>query len=134
MASAEPTPERWEYRAQTNDYRCRVHECEFERGEVCFDCTEEPSGPPSLDLGDESEHDQELSRREAEWRARSKKLARIADELLEGTDRDCAAAAKLIAESTKLERMAAENRVKRARVDRVKQMRRERLRMRGGSN
>lgn len=112
MALAEPTPERWEFRAVTNDYRCRKHHLEFERGEVCLDCVDEPGDMPGETIGVETEHDRELARREIHCFTLAKAAHRIARETMK--DGDVGDAAKLLAEGTKLLRVANEIRERRA--------------------
>lgn len=111
VATVEPTTERWEFRAKTNDYRCRIHACEFERGEVCLDCIDEPGPMPGEQIGDETEHDRELARREAHMFSLGKAAHRYAREKMK---EDPADAAKLLAEGTKLIRAANEIRERRA--------------------
>jgi hypothetical protein len=131
VATAEPTPERWEYRARTNDYRCRTHGTEFWRGDVCPDCADEPLGAPEIEVGDESEHDKELARWESSHVTLAKKLHRIGEEMLDAGGRDRVDAAKLIAEGAKLYRIAIENREKRAAREHDRMLVRHRREMAG---
>lgn len=105
--------ERWERRGDA--YRCRVHGVEFARGEVCIECVDDPGDAPASDPGAASAHDKELARREGELRTLVKKLRRKASALLDGgVAKDLHVVAKLLAEATKMERLAWENRERRA--------------------
>jgi hypothetical protein len=89
-------------------HRCDRHDVTFARGEVCGACVTDPA--PRIDVVEEAnEHDRELEIREAELMAIARRCFRVGRDLLEdGTDRDCAAAAKVIAEGTKAMRFANE--------------------------
>lgn len=118
-------------------HRCTRHNETFARGEVCRGCVAEPIKVAEIaSVVPVNEHDEEIARREHDCESLAKKCHRIGDELLDGTDRDCAAAAKVIAEGTKLKRLAYEMREQRARREHIRQLRAERMKMRGmrGSN
>jgi hypothetical protein len=86
---------------------CDRHDHDFPRGEVCQLCVDDP-GPAPGD-GEQDDEDRELIIREREYRSMEKFLHRRARELIEdGTERDVHAAAKLLAEGTKLARIALE--------------------------
>ena len=86
---------------------CTRHDVDVERGEVCHQCVTDPADAPR-GQPDDATYQRAARARVSEFRARARKLWRIADELLEGTDRDVAAACKAVAEHTKLERLAEE--------------------------
>lgn len=86
---------------------CDRHNVDYERGEVCHECVTDPGDAPSAESGD-AEYQRKLLARINELRTRARKLWRIADELLEGTERDVNVACKAVAEHTKLERLAEE--------------------------
>jgi hypothetical protein len=88
-------------------HRCTRHNLEFRRGEVCQRCVADPGD----EIGGIEFDEQEvagLKSRIAELRSKARTMWRIAEELLGGTDRDCAAACKVTAEHTKLLRLAEE--------------------------
>lgn len=86
-------------------HHCNRHNVAFRRGETCHECVTDPG---EGEQAYHAEYDRKQAARIDEYRARARKLVRVADELLEGTDRDVAAACKAIAEATKLERLAEE--------------------------
>lgn len=69
----------------------------------------DPGDPPSAEKSSE-EQDRELAAQAAEYQSRARKLWREVVELVDGTDRDVNAAAKLSAESAKWERLAMDTR------------------------
>lgn len=100
----------WEQTA--TGYRCTRHDATFARGEVCHGCTTDPGVAMSDEELDDAD-DRDLSIRESEVRSLAKFVFRHGRELVEGTDRDTSAGVKLIAEGTKLERLALEIRDRR---------------------
>jgi hypothetical protein len=88
-------------------HRCTRHNQEFLRGEVCPACVADPGDAPSGLEQDESEVSG-LRERIHELRNKARTMWRIAEELLEGTDRDASAGCKVAAEHTKLLRLAEE--------------------------
>jgi hypothetical protein len=135
MAESAHDYERWEFRPATNDHYCKVHSFRFDRGDVCLDCIDDPGEMPDSDPGDETEHDRELARREQEWRSQVKFLRRTGRELILAND--TGGGAKLIAEATKLDRLATENRERRAQREHERntiQHEREMAGLRGNAN
>ena len=94
-------------------HHCNRHDHTFLHDETCYRCRTDPGTPIDV-AGDENEHDLELEGREAEVVEVARVCYRIGKLLLEGTDRDCTAAAKVLAEGTKAMRTACELRAMRA--------------------
>ncbi len=102
----------WEAWESTADgYRCTRdghQSVEFLRSEVCPYCVSDPG--PEIDLeGDDDHEDREIRRTAQEYQSRARFLWRHGHDLIDsGTALDCSVGAKLVAESTKLERLAGE--------------------------
>jgi hypothetical protein len=86
---------------------CTRHDVDYERGEVCHQCVTDPADAPGGESGD-AEYQRTLRARISELRSRARKLWRVADDLLDGSERDVSTACKAVAEHTKLERLAEE--------------------------
>jgi hypothetical protein len=86
---------------------CERHDVDYERGEVCHQCVTDPGDAPGGER-DDAAYQRTLLARINELRTRARKLWRVADDLLDGTDRDVNAACKAAAEHTKIERLAEE--------------------------
>ena len=87
-------------------HRCTRHGETFRRGEVCQRCVTDP--PPPLDGDDDDVADPELEALYNEIRTREKKLWRIGEEHLDSGGRDVQTGVKVVAECTKLARLALE--------------------------
>jgi len=81
----------------------------FETGEICPFCASDRGEDPLDVLDDESEEDRGLRADVAAYRGRARMLWNEGKKLIkEGTGRDKASGAKLVAESIKYERLATE--------------------------
>jgi hypothetical protein len=85
---------------------CTVHDYAFKRLEVCHECVTADGfdGSPAPI----AQYDVKQLARIAEYRSTARELKRVGLEMCCGTDRDANAGIKLIAESTKLFRLAEE--------------------------
>lgn len=87
---------------------CNVHQFDFKRGEVCSHCVTSP-GSAIVVIPDVETLDAELRAQASEFRSLSRLLHRTGRNIVEdGTPRERADACKLIAEGTKLARLAGE--------------------------
>ena len=101
----------WEQTA--TGYRCTRHDTAFARGEVCTACTTDPGVAMSDEELDDAD-DRDLTIREGEVRSLARFLFRHGRQLVEdGTPKDKTDGVKLVAEGTKLERLALEIRDRR---------------------
>ena len=96
----------WELRADGR--YCKRHSHAFPIGDVCFACVADPGPEFDSVAVERSPLERERDIRCAAYESDSKRLARDAREMLDGTDLEKALAVKLFAESTKIARLVEE--------------------------